>query len=66
MDSILKKFNLTLSDISDFRNRLKNKQEEWLKVWSDVSPITDSLVIYEQERLRSKKDTVADSLRESE
>ena len=64
-DSILKKYNLTLTDISDFRNRLKDNQEEWLEIWNDISPITDSLVKYEQERLRVKKDRLSDSLPES-
>jgi len=56
-DSIFREHNLTLEDLSAFREKMSAHQEEWLKVWDHVARLTDSLVIYHRSRLESEGDS---------
>jgi hypothetical protein len=61
-DSIFQKYGVTDSDLSDFREKLKKDERQWLQVWEYVRTITDSLVGEQMARLSAPKADSLDSL----
>lgn len=58
-DSILRSYDLSMNDITGFRNRLKSEPRQWQRVWEYVDSITDSLVDWQYERLSKDPDSAA-------